>query len=128
MKFYDTSEPLYLGTGAPGMSLGARLLKVRDGMNWGQDEVLNNTALYSTAFISMCLSSIEWWYSNIEQEALDILCGLVKFNHYCFSQEVNVITGDKPSVAVVSKDLTTLSLSSEMQQVKVQSCRCDRHT
>ena len=45
MQFYDPSRSLYLEIGASGVSLGARLLQVRDGMNFGHDEVLDNTTL-----------------------------------------------------------------------------------
>ena len=44
------------------------------------------------AFASKSLTSGEMQYSNIEREALGILNGLEKFNHYCFTHEFSVIT------------------------------------
>ena len=41
---------LYLKGDASGVSLGARLLQVRDGMNCGHDEVPNNAILHPIAF------------------------------------------------------------------------------
>ena len=38
MKYYDVSTPLYLETDASGVSFGAQLLWVNDGMNCGHDE------------------------------------------------------------------------------------------
>ena len=34
MKFYNKTRPLYLETDIYGVGLGARLLQIRDGMNW----------------------------------------------------------------------------------------------
>ena len=52
---------------------------------------------------------MEQWCSNTQQEALGILHGLEKFHHYCFAKAANVIKDHKPLVAVVGKDITTLS-------------------
>ena len=38
-----------------------------------------------------------------------ILHGLEKFHHFCFAKEVYVIIDHKPLVAMVSKDVATLS-------------------
>ena len=65
--------------------------------------------LWPTAFDSNRLSSIEQWYSNIEREALGILHGLEKFHHYFFAHEVHVTTHHKPLVAIMGKDVATLS-------------------
>ena len=43
MKFYDIARPLYLETTTSGISLGARLLQLRDSMNC--DEIKNNAIL-----------------------------------------------------------------------------------
>ena len=48
-------------------------------------------------------------YSNIEQKALGMLHGLEKFQHYCFAKEVCKITDLKPLVAMLCKDVATLS-------------------
>ena len=45
----------------------------------------------------------------LKQEAFGILYGLVKFNHYFFTKEVCMITDHKPLVAVVSRDVPTMS-------------------
>ena len=45
MKFYDASRPLYLEPDTSSVGLGARILQVRDAMNCGCDEVLDNVTL-----------------------------------------------------------------------------------
>ena len=45
MKFHDAAKPLYLETGASSISLGARLLQVRDDMNCSHDNVPSNVIL-----------------------------------------------------------------------------------
>ena len=45
MKFYGVARHLYLETDASGISLGAGLLQVRDGINCGHDEIPDNTIL-----------------------------------------------------------------------------------
>ena len=57
IKFYDASRSLYLETDASGVSLGARLLQVRDGMNCEHDKLPDNANLCPFAFASKCLSS-----------------------------------------------------------------------
>ena len=109
MKFYDTSKPLYLEMDVSGMGLGACLLQIRESMNCGHDEVLDNATLCLIAFACKSLSSMQWWYSNIEREALGILHGLEIFHPYCFTKEVHVITDHKLFVAMISKDVVTLS-------------------
>ena len=65
--------------------------------------------LCPNAFSSKSLSNAEKWYSNIKWEALGILHGLEKFDHYYFAKEVYVITHHKPLVAIVNKEFATLS-------------------
>ena len=48
-----------LETDNSGIVLRAGLLQVKDGMNCGQDEVLDNRGLYPIAFASKSLSSTE---------------------------------------------------------------------
>ena len=96
MKFYDTPKSLYLETDASGVSLGARLLHIRDGMNCGCDELPDNAAMCPVAFASKSLSSTVWHYSNKGQESLRIWHGLRKIHHYCFAKEVCIITNHKP--------------------------------
>ena len=55
------------------------------------------------------LSSAEWCHRNKEWEALRILHSLEKFHHHCFAYEVYIITYHKPLVAIISKDVATLS-------------------
>ena len=73
MKFYDVLKSLYLKMDRVG------LLQVRGGMNCGHDEVPDNAILLLTVLANKGLSSVEWWYSNIEWEALGILHGLKSF-------------------------------------------------
>ena len=108
MKFYDMAKTLCLETSASGISLGAGLFQVRDVMNCRHNETPDKTLLCPVAFASKSLSSAKWHYSSIECEGLRILPGLDKFNH-CFAREVYVITNHKPLVAILSKDVSTLS-------------------
>ena len=78
-------------------------------MNCRHGEVPNNAALHPIAFSSKSLSSMEQWYSNIEKEALGILHGLIKFQHYCFAKEMYVITDHKLLSTMVSNDAAMLS-------------------
>ena len=74
------------------------------------DKIPNNATVCLIAFASKSLSSTEWQYSNIEQEALGILHWPNKIHHYCFAKELCVITDHKPLVAMANKDVVTLSL------------------
>ena len=56
-------------------------------------------------FANKGLSNDDWWYRNIEVEALGILHGLEKFQSYCFAHEVHVISDHKPLVAIIGKDM-----------------------
>ena len=58
-------------------------------------------------------SSAECQYSNIERQALGTLHGLEKFHHYCFACEVHVITDHEPLVAIMGRDVATLSHCSQ---------------
>ena len=68
-----------------------------------------NSILRPIAFASKSISSTEREYSNIEREALDKLYGLKKSYHYCCAREVIIITDHKPLVAIVKRDVETLS-------------------
>ena len=48
-------------------------------------------------------------YSNIERDALGILQSLEKFQHYCFTNEVNMITDHKQLVASYKTYVASLS-------------------
>ena len=71
------------------------------------------------AFANKCLSSAEQRHNSIEWEALGILYVVEKFHHYCFAAKVHIITDHKILVAMVRKDLVTLSqrLPCIMQQI-----------
>ena len=92
MKFYYDTKPLYLVTDAPGISLGAALLQLKDNTNCPKDTAPDNTILCPIVFASKSLTGAEQRYSNIKCKALGILHGLEKFHHYCFGREVLVIT------------------------------------
>ena len=109
MKFYDDTKLLYLETDASRVGLGAALLQMQEGMTCQKDVVPDNTTLCPTAFASKSLTGEEHRYSNIEREALGILHKLEKFHHYCFARKVLMITDHKPLVAIVKKDVATLS-------------------
>ena len=100
MKFYDDTKPLYLETDTSRVGLGVALLHMHEGTACQKDVALDNTTLYPIAFASKSLTGAECRYSNIEREALGILHGLKKFNHYCFTREVLVIIDHKPLVAI----------------------------
>ena len=63
-------RPLYLKIVVSGVGLGAGLLYVKEEMNCGHDEVPDNVTLNPITFAIKCLSSAEWWYSNIKWEPL----------------------------------------------------------
>ena len=96
---------LYLETDASGIGLGTALLQVRQGMNFGHNEVPDNATPHLIVFTSKSLSSMKGWHSNTKWEALGILHGLEKSQHYCFA---NVITDHKPLVMMVNKDIAML--------------------
>ena len=58
-----------------------------------------------------------------EREALGILHALNRFHHYCFAKEVCVLTDHKPSVDIVSKDVTTLSQQVQCIMVYIHQYR-----
>ena len=91
------------------IGLGASLLEMREGLNLLHDQVPDNASLHPIAFASKPLSSVQQWHSKIEREALGILCGLKEFHHYCFAKEVHGITDQIPLVAMMKKDVVTLS-------------------
>ena len=66
-------------------------MQLNDGINFGCDEVTDNTILHQIVFASKILLNTDQHYSNIECEALGILHGLEKFHHYCFTREVCII-------------------------------------
>ena len=109
MKFYDVARSLYLETDTSGIGLGAGLLQVRDGMNSGHDKVPDNVILCPITFTSKTLSCVEQCYSNTEHDAMEILHGLERFHHYCFAREVCIITDHMPLVAILNREVATLS-------------------
>ena len=109
MKFNNVFRPLYLETNASGANLGADILQVRYGMKCGYNKVADNATLCPIVFTSKDLSSTEWHYSSAEYEDQGILHGLEKLHQYCFARDVPINTYHKPLVAVISKDVMTLS-------------------
>ena len=107
MKFYDVSRPFYLETNLSGVGLGAGILQVSKGMNYGCNEVPN-------IFVQLCSPAKAYLVHRgktaiLQWEALEILHGLQKFCHYCFAKEVCVITDHKPLVANISRIVPMLS-------------------
>ena len=109
MKFYNDTEPLYLETDASGVGLGAALLQLHDNTTCQKDRASDNAVLHPVTFAGKSLTGADQRYSNIEREVLGLLHALEKFQHYCFSREVLVITDHKPLVYMFKKDITTLS-------------------
>ena len=93
---------------ASGVSLFARLLQAREGMNCGCDEVPDNATLCPLVFASKILHSAEWQYTKIDWEAAGILHQLEKFHHCCFAKDVYAVTDHKPLLTVGNKDGATL--------------------
>ena len=88
-------------------------------MNCVHDETPDNAKLCLTAIVSKGLSSAEQHYCNIKDEALGILQGLEKFHHYCFVKEGCNITDSKPLVAILSKDVATLSQKLQLIMLRI---------
>ena len=59
MKFYNEKGPLYLETDTSGIQLGTGLLQARDGLQFPQDKVPDNSALLLTAFVRKSLKGTE---------------------------------------------------------------------
>ena len=92
----------------PRVGLGAALLQLCDNTVCQKGVAPDNITVCPIAFASKSLTGAEQRYSNIECEVLGILHGLEKFHHYCFGQEVLVITDHKPLVAMFKRDVATL--------------------
>ena len=71
---------------------------------WGTQQLSTTTI----AVASRSLTSIEKCYNNNKRKAVGILHDLEKFNYYCFSHKVSLITYHKPLVAILNKDIATL--------------------
>ena len=95
--------PFTLETDATSFGLRNGLMQVRDDMHCGHDKVPDNATLQPS------LLSTKWHYRKIEQEALGILHGLKSSTIICFAKEICIITDHKPLVAIISKDMATLS-------------------
>ena len=108
MKFYDETKPLYIETDASKVILGTTLLQTRSSTSCHRDKVPDNGILRSIAFSRIILTRAEKRYSNIEKEALGILYGLEKFDHYYFSRDKSIIMDHKLLVAIFKKDVATL--------------------
>ena len=109
IKFYDETKPLYIETDASGVGLGAALLQTRSNTNCHRDEVPHNTILMPIACASKSFTETEKRYSNIEEKHWVYYTALKKFPHYCFMREVRIITDHRPLIAIIKKDVGTLS-------------------
>ena len=87
-----------------GFGLGAGLLQVRDGMNFGKDVVPDNAILGPIAFTSKSYQELRD-VTATQREAYAILHGLEKFHHYCFERQASVITS---LVTILKKNVATL--------------------
>ena len=83
MKFYDDMATLHLETYASRVGLGAGLPQTREDISCSRDEAPDNSILAPIAFAYKSLSGMAKRCSNIEREAICILCSLDKFHHYC---------------------------------------------
>ena len=124
-EVYVMARPLHLETHPSTLGLGARLLKVRDCMNYRHDEVIDNTLLRLTVFASKSLMNTELCYSSLECEVLWILHGLEKLNHQCFMEEASIITDYKPLMAITSKDVPMLC--QWLQHIMLRICQYRSH-
>ena len=123
MKFYDNSKPLYLETDASGTGLGVALLQHHDNTVCQVGVAPQKITLHPIAFTSKSLTGVEWRYSNIEHEALGIIHGLEEFHHYCFGQEVFIITHHKPLVVMFRKDVADLLQCIQCIMLKIHQYR-----
>ena len=97
----NTSRFLHLETSASSVSLGTRLLQVRDGMNFKHDKLPDMATLCPMTFTNKSILNAEWRYSNIEHSSLGVPHELEKFHHYCLVRGVGIINDHKPSVVIL---------------------------
>ena len=109
MKLYGFQNPCTWGHMHLVLALEPSVLQIREGMNFGCDELPDSATLHTIAFATKSLSSMEQCYSYIEWEALGILHRPKNFHHYCFAKEIYVITDHNPLVAIINKNMSTLS-------------------
>ena len=112
-------KTVYLETDTSCIGLGTKLLWVKDNVNCRHDDVIDNEVLQPFAFANKSLSIAEWCYSNIEQEALGILCELEKLYKYYFVKEVCIITDHKLLYEIFNKDVAMLS--QQLQSIMLAS-------
>ena len=79
MRFYDETKPLYMETDV-WVWLRTILLKTRDNMSCHRDQAPDNSIFRHITFSSKRLTEAEKRCSNIEREALGIMCSVDKFN------------------------------------------------
>ena len=108
MAFYNLKEQLFLETDMLGVGLGARLLHMRDGMQFPRNKACSNAALWPISFTSKSLIRAETCYNNIEREVLAMPHGLKIFHHYCFTHEVSMTTNWKLLVVIIKTDVANL--------------------
>ncbi|KII72627.1 Transposon Tf2-8 polyprotein [Thelohanellus kitauei] len=85
LAHYDPNLPIIMDTDASSQGNGAVLIQLdKDGHE------------HPISFTSRILSTCEQKYSTIEREALAIVYGLRKFNHYLFGRSFKIRTDHKP--------------------------------
>ena len=122
------ARPLCLETDISGICLVAGLLEVRDGMNYGHDEVADNSIQYPVVFASKNQSSAMLHYSHIEHKGLGFPHGLEKFHHYSFVRELCIITDNKPLMVILSKDLPCCLSSCSILYKEKTKTECPSYT
>ena len=109
MAFHNVNEHLYLETDVLGVSFRASLLQVRDGMKFPKDEACNNIEPQPIAFTSKSLTSAETWYSNSVRKGSRHNLLPIKVPLQLLCLEVSVILDHKPQVAIIKRDVSSLS-------------------
>ena len=109
IRFFNAARFLYLETETSGIGIGTGLLRLRDGMNCGHDEMPHNAILHPTAFTSKTFLMPHSATTMYNVRHVRILHGLEKIDHHSFMREVCVITNHKLLVAMLIKDITMLS-------------------
>ena len=109
MKYYNVRKPLYLETDASGVGLGVELLQVRDNLNCRYNKVHDNAMLQPITF---CLVEpfhcrpVTQQYRKRGKGSSAWVWEVPPLLHCTWS---NVITDHKPLVAIMGKDVATLS-------------------
>ena len=90
LTHYDPSLPLKLAVDASQYGLGAVI-----------SHVLPNGEERPIAFTSRSLSPSEKNYSQIDKEALALICGVRKFHNYLYGRKFTLVTDHKPLTSIL---------------------------